>query len=79
MKLRSFIALIALSVIALPLLGHHAGFFDPNRVVEVSGTVARFEWTNPHAFLFIDIEKDDGRLRDDPPISSPEPDGPAKP
>ena len=62
MKLRSFIALIALSVIALPLLGHHAGFFDPNRVVEVSGTVARFEWTNPHAFLFIDIENDNGEV-----------------
>lgn len=62
MKLKTLIILVALSAIAVPLWGHHASFFDPEKVITVSGTVARFEWKNPHAFLVIDTEKPDGRI-----------------
>jgi hypothetical protein len=35
---------------------HHAftAEYDENKPVTVSGTVTRFEWTNPHAWLYLD-------------------------
>jgi hypothetical protein len=47
---------------APPVLGHHAGYFDDKTVVRVSGVVARFEWTNPHSFLYLDIETPAGTI-----------------
>ena len=41
---------------------HHAfaAEFDINRPVKLTGTVTRIEWTNPHAWLFIDAKDDKG-------------------
>jgi hypothetical protein len=35
---------------------HHAfaAEYDENKRVTISGTVTRFEWTNPHAWLYVD-------------------------
>jgi hypothetical protein len=30
--------------------------YDAQNPVTVSGAVKRFEWTNPHAFIFIDVK-----------------------
>jgi uncharacterized protein DUF6152 len=39
---------------AVPTAAHHSGAaFDPGLPVEVSGTVAKVEWTIPHARLFV--------------------------
>lgn len=39
---------------ALPLSAHHSyAMFDKSQVTELHGTVARFEWTNPHVFLWL--------------------------
>ncbi len=62
MKSRIFTILIATVAATLPLAGHHAGFFDQEKVISVSGVVARFEWTNPHAYLYLDIEKSNGQV-----------------
>jgi hypothetical protein len=39
-----------------PAWGHHAltAEFDLDRPVTIEGTVARLEWTNPHAWVHID-------------------------
>lgn len=63
MKLRCLIVLLALAAAAVPLAGHHASYFDPEKTVTVSGRVARFEWTNPHAYLMIDTERPDGQVQ----------------
>ena len=43
------------SLLAAPLCAHHSGAaFDRNLPVEVEGTVARVEWTSPHARLYVD-------------------------
>ena len=36
---------------------HHsfAAEFDINRPVTLTGSVTKIEWTNPHAWLFIDV------------------------
>jgi len=35
-------------------LSHHTyAMFDASRIVKVSGTVAKLEWTNPHVFVWL--------------------------
>lgn len=49
---------------SLPSLAHHsfAAVFDVNTTVEVSGTVTDVEWMNPHAWIHLDVESDEGNV-----------------
>ena len=46
---------LGLSLLApVGALGHHSyAMFDTTRTATVTGTVAKLEWVNPHAFLWI--------------------------
>ncbi len=67
MKTRSFIGLVLASC---TLLGpraestHHAfaAEFDWDQPIEITGTVTRVEWTNPHARFYVDAENEDGEI-----------------
>ena len=50
-------------LLVLPALAHHATgpFYDPEKVVDLQGTVTRFVFRNPHAFLFIDVPDQNGQ------------------
>lgn len=53
----------ALSAIAAtPAAGHHAfaAEFDASSPVELTGTVVRMEWVNPHTWIHIDVTQPDG-------------------
>ncbi len=41
---------------------HHsfAAVFDAENSVEASGIVTKVEWMNPHAWIYIDVENEDG-------------------
>lgn len=56
--------MIALTWLVLPAAAHHASapFYDPENRVEFEGTVTRWVFRNPHAFLFLDVENDDGSV-----------------
>ncbi len=48
---------------AIPTSAHHAfaAEYDANKLVTVSGIVTTFEWTNPHALLYIDGKDAEGK------------------
>ena len=52
----------ALLVICVPVNAHHsfAAVFDVDTSVDVSGTVTKVEWMNPHAWIYIDVDNGDG-------------------
>lgn len=49
---------------AAPALAHHAfaSEFDINQPITLEGTVTRVEWINPHSWVHIDVENDDGEV-----------------
>jgi hypothetical protein len=49
------LALISLGT-AGPLLAHHSfAMFDHTRTLTLKGTVTKFQWTNPHAYIELDV------------------------
>jgi uncharacterized protein DUF6152 len=58
------VVVFALMIAAKPVLAHHAfsAEFDQAKPVKVQGEISRLEWTNPHAWLFIDSKGTDGKL-----------------
>ena len=46
---------------ALPALAHHSfAMFDQRKVMTLEGTVAEFQWTNPHSFIEMDVPQAGG-------------------
>jgi len=56
-------AAATLLLTAVPVSAHHAfaAEYDVNRVVTFSGTVTKFEWVNPHAWLYVDGKDASGK------------------
>ena len=66
MKTRSLCALVAvgLAMAAIPAVAHHsfAAEYDSNKPVNLTGTVTKMEWTNPHARFYADVKAADGTV-----------------
>ena len=63
-SLVAVVVVVGLVVTSLPAGAHHssAPFYDPTKSVEAVGVVKRFVFRNPHSFLFIDGEGEDGEV-----------------
>jgi hypothetical protein len=48
----------------LPLAAHHsfAAEFDDKQPLKLDGTVAKFDFMNPHSWIYLDVKNPDGTM-----------------
>ncbi|HVZ19559.1 MAG TPA: DUF6152 family protein [Vicinamibacterales bacterium] len=66
MRSKWFGAAAALAVLlsGAPAMAHHsfAAEFDANKPINLKGTVTKIEWMNPHAYFYIDVKDESGKV-----------------
>ena len=66
MKVKTAVLLVGLGVLlaARPGVAHHAfaAEFDSDKPVKLTGAVTRLDWTNPHAWIYLDIKDETGKV-----------------
>jgi DNA/RNA endonuclease YhcR with UshA esterase domain len=51
-----------LGLVAAPAFAHHStSMYDMENPVTITGTVKRFEWTNPHAYIIMTVRDEVGK------------------
>jgi len=63
--MNSTIKLVAIAGIALslPALAHHSGaMFEDQITLELTGTVTHFDHVNPHSWLYVNVEDENGEV-----------------
>jgi hypothetical protein len=68
MKLSPSLILAALGLTilaAIPALAHHSfdAEYDSNKTADLTGFVTKLDWTNPHAFIYINMKDDSGATK----------------
>lgn len=56
-------ALIILAMAGSALAHHSFAVYDHTRTLNLKGTVTKFQWTNPHAYLEIDVKEPNGTVK----------------
>jgi hypothetical protein len=66
MKVKLAVVLVGfgLLVASVPAIAHHsfAAEFDAKQPVKLTGTVTKVEWMNPHAYFYIDVKDEGGKV-----------------
>ena len=67
MKLTILVGVVGALVVGTtaPISGHHAfsAEFDADKPIELTGTIVRMEWVNPHTWLHIDVKDKSGQVQ----------------
>ena len=60
--LAAIAGLAATALFVVPALAHHSmSMFDTSKEILIKGKVVRFEWKNPHMYLFVETVGEDGK------------------
>ena len=59
---RTLTAAIVCACVATGLAHHSAAMFEEKRTITVEGVVTRFEYTNPHSWLWVNVTGADGKV-----------------
>jgi hypothetical protein len=59
-----FLALALAATETGPILAHHsfAAEYDANKPVTLRGVVTNMVWSNPHAWIYLDVKAKDGKV-----------------
>ena len=58
MRVSAAALLCAATLYVAPLVAHHsAAMFDDEKVVELTGTIKELQWTNPHIWIQVVVDK----------------------
>ena len=61
MKIRTFFpGLISILLLAAPASAHHSHAMYAQHEVTIVGTVEALQWNNPHIFIYLVVEDEDG-------------------
>jgi len=53
--------LLGLAAATTPVFAHHSfAMFDHDHQIKLVGTVARFQWTNPHVYIYLEVAPSSG-------------------
>jgi len=54
-------SLASLLITGVPVIAHHsfAAEYDASKPINLTGTVTKIEWTNPHCFFYIDVKNEE--------------------
>ena len=56
-------ATVVLLTIVVGASAHHStAMYDSQNPVTITGVVKKFDWTNPHAFIFVEVKGADGKV-----------------
>jgi len=63
-RLIALLTVAGLLLAAAPVWAHHAfaAEFDQNKPIKVRGSVVKWELTNPHSWIHIDVKGTDGKV-----------------
>lgn len=65
-RVNSVVVMVALGLLisATPSPAHHAFMaeFDQTKPMTVTGVVTKMEWQNPHAFVYLDVKDESGKI-----------------
>src|SRR6266446_5161179 len=58
-----FMAVFCLLAMTASMNAHHStAMYDSAHPITVTGVVKKFDWTNPHAFIFLDVKNEKGEV-----------------